>query len=348
MPGERDEHVCLEMRRHGVVLARPLARSGGVAIAGIFILTLPWAAAAVIGAALIAVAAAFTLRAVWQWERTRIVVTTEKLYVDQRHAAPPDEDGEAAGGRRGRARPVAARAAPGLRNARRRAARRSATSPSRKRSASSSKSSRPDGSQNRFPHPGEEPVDTGARCRPSDWNGELNMRKILVVTTVLASSLVLTGLGLGSSTTKWRTQLTAKLNNAQEVPKPDADEGTGRFTGTLTGRSLKWKLTFRHLTGSASAAHIHLGKRGEAGAVAVRSAGRAGPACTGRRRSTRAWPKRSRRAAPTSTSIPRRTPMERSAGRSARPASRGPRSARGAGEGPLPSPNRTLVRPTPR
>ena len=81
MPENRDEHVCLEMRRHGVVLARPLIRSGGVAIAGIFILTLPWAAAAGIGAGLIAVAAAFTLRAVWQWERTRIVVTTEKLYV---------------------------------------------------------------------------------------------------------------------------------------------------------------------------------------------------------------------------------------------------------------------------
>ena len=81
MPANRDEHVCLEMRRHGIVLARPLVRSGGVAIAGIFVLTLPWAAAAVVGAALIAVAAAFTLRAVWQWERTRIVVTTEKLYV---------------------------------------------------------------------------------------------------------------------------------------------------------------------------------------------------------------------------------------------------------------------------
>jgi len=96
------------------------------------------------------------------------------------------------------------------------------------------------------------------------------MRKILVVVTVLASSLVLTGLGLGSATTSRATvQLTATLNNAQEVPKPDADEGAGRFTGTLTGRTLKWKLTFRHLTGSAAAAHIHLGKRGKAGPVAV-------------------------------------------------------------------------------
>ena len=81
MAPERDEHVCLEMRRHGVVLARPLVRSGGVAVAGIFLLTLPWSAAVGIGAGLIAVAAVFTLRAVWQWERTRIVVTTEKLYV---------------------------------------------------------------------------------------------------------------------------------------------------------------------------------------------------------------------------------------------------------------------------
>ena len=34
-----------------------------------------------VGAVLIAVAAAFTLRAVWQWERTRVVVTSEKVFV---------------------------------------------------------------------------------------------------------------------------------------------------------------------------------------------------------------------------------------------------------------------------
>jgi uncharacterized membrane protein YdbT with pleckstrin-like domain len=81
MTPDRDEEVCLDMRRHGVVLARPLLRSGGLALAGIFVLTVPWVPAAAIGAVLIAIAAAFTLRAVWQWERTRIVVTTEKLYI---------------------------------------------------------------------------------------------------------------------------------------------------------------------------------------------------------------------------------------------------------------------------
>jgi hypothetical protein len=93
------------------------------------------------------------------------------------------------------------------------------------------------------------------------------MRKILVVVTVLTSSLVLTGLGLGAGSAT--TKLTATLNNAQEVPKPAATGGSGRFTGTLTGRSLTWKLTFTKLTGPAAAAHIHLAKRGTAGPVAV-------------------------------------------------------------------------------
>src|SRR3982074_2238524 len=81
MLAEHDEHVCLETRRHGVVLARPLLRSSGLALGGIFVLTLPWSPAAVAGAVLMAAAAVLTLRAVWQWERTRIVVTTEKVYV---------------------------------------------------------------------------------------------------------------------------------------------------------------------------------------------------------------------------------------------------------------------------
>ena len=41
----------------------------------------PYAAASAVGAVLIAAGAFFTLRAVWQWERTRLVVTTEKVYL---------------------------------------------------------------------------------------------------------------------------------------------------------------------------------------------------------------------------------------------------------------------------
>ena len=73
-----DEYVRLHTRRHGAVLARPLAQALVVAGAGGALLALPWALA-VAGAALVAAGAAWTLRAVWDWERTRLVVTTHRL-----------------------------------------------------------------------------------------------------------------------------------------------------------------------------------------------------------------------------------------------------------------------------
>jgi CHRD domain len=67
-----------------------------------------------------------------------------------------------------------------------------------------------------------------------------------------------------------RTALTA----AQEVPKPKgAARASGRFTVTAvrTGGSavISWRLAFARLTGRAAAAHIHVGRRGVAGPVAV-------------------------------------------------------------------------------
>ncbi len=75
-----EERVCFDARRHGVVLARPLGQAvilavvGGILLAQPFPLPLP-------GAALVVLAAAIGLRAVWRWERTRLVVTTEKVFV---------------------------------------------------------------------------------------------------------------------------------------------------------------------------------------------------------------------------------------------------------------------------
>lgn len=73
-----DEQVCLDARRHGVVLARPLAQAGVLAGLGAVLLALPWPLP-LPGAALVVLGAAACLRAVWLWERTRLVVTTEKL-----------------------------------------------------------------------------------------------------------------------------------------------------------------------------------------------------------------------------------------------------------------------------
>jgi uncharacterized membrane protein YdbT with pleckstrin-like domain len=75
-----DERVCLEARRHGIVLVRPLtlalvlAAAAGVAVVAGWPFT-------VAGAVLAAAGAFVALRAVWRWERTHVVVTTDKLYV---------------------------------------------------------------------------------------------------------------------------------------------------------------------------------------------------------------------------------------------------------------------------
>jgi uncharacterized membrane protein YdbT with pleckstrin-like domain len=73
-----DEQVCFDARRHGVVLARPLAQAAGLAGSGAVLLALTWPLQ-VPGAALVVLAAAVCLRAVWRWERTHLIVTTEKV-----------------------------------------------------------------------------------------------------------------------------------------------------------------------------------------------------------------------------------------------------------------------------
>ncbi len=77
--------------------------------------------------------------------------------------------------------------------------------------------------------------------------------------------------------------LRANLSAAQEVPKQvvKAPAATGTFTGTLTGTKLAWSLTYRKLTGRATAAHIHLGKPGKAGPVAVPLCGPCTPGMKG-------------------------------------------------------------------
>jgi CHRD domain len=97
-----------------------------------------------------------------------------------------------------------------------------------------------------------------------------------VALTALFAAGVWTGLsgagqGVNGATT---LGLTARLDAAQEIPKPrGAAAARGSFAGSLvrsgTGGSLSWRLTFEGLSGRAAASHIHLGRRGKAGAVAV-------------------------------------------------------------------------------
>jgi membrane protein YdbS with pleckstrin-like domain len=75
-----DEEVCLKARRHGIVLVRPLSWAIVLAGVGGVLLTLP-RYISVAGAVVVALGAVVALRAVWKWERTRMVVTTDKVFV---------------------------------------------------------------------------------------------------------------------------------------------------------------------------------------------------------------------------------------------------------------------------
>ena len=74
------ERVCLDERRHAVVLVAPFFRALCVAAVGIACMAAGWPAS-IAGVLLQAIGAAIALRAVWDWERTRVVLTTEKLFV---------------------------------------------------------------------------------------------------------------------------------------------------------------------------------------------------------------------------------------------------------------------------
>jgi uncharacterized membrane protein YdbT with pleckstrin-like domain len=74
------ELVRLDRRRHGVVLARPFARAFAFAAVGVAAVAAGWPVS-LPGPFLMFLGAAVALHAVWRWERTHIVVTTEKLFV---------------------------------------------------------------------------------------------------------------------------------------------------------------------------------------------------------------------------------------------------------------------------
>jgi CHRD domain len=105
----------------------------------------------------------------------------------------------------------------------------------------------------------------------------MNLRKVGI--GAMTAAVFVAGLWAGIGSAGWAGSeaavgLRASLGVAAEVPKP---QGVGKATGTFTGGltksgkagSLSWRITFKGLTGGASAAHIHLARPGKAGPVAV-------------------------------------------------------------------------------
>lgn len=78
---EPGEQVRLEERPHAAALARPLSWSGFLALAGGILVLLAPASLGLVGALLLAAAALHALGAVWRWDRTHLILTTDKLFV---------------------------------------------------------------------------------------------------------------------------------------------------------------------------------------------------------------------------------------------------------------------------
>jgi hypothetical protein len=98
----------------------------------------------------------------------------------------------------------------------------------------------------------------------------MRRRKAVLLGGVLALTGIAAAVALASSAMA-PMSFKASLNTRQQVPKEKGASvrAGGRFTAKLAGTKFTWKLTFRHLTGFATAAHIHTGKKGVAGSIII-------------------------------------------------------------------------------
>jgi membrane protein YdbS with pleckstrin-like domain len=80
MPEGAPERIYVDARRHGVVLVRPLGRAFVLALLGGIAFLGGWPVSAA-GAALLWLAALGAVVAVWRFDRTRVVLTADKLFV---------------------------------------------------------------------------------------------------------------------------------------------------------------------------------------------------------------------------------------------------------------------------
>jgi uncharacterized membrane protein YdbT with pleckstrin-like domain len=74
------EEVRVDERRHAIVLVGPLVRAVVLAAGGISTFVLGWPLT-VAGAVLLGLGAGIAVSAVWRWDRTHVVLTSEKLFV---------------------------------------------------------------------------------------------------------------------------------------------------------------------------------------------------------------------------------------------------------------------------
>ena|SRR5579864_1861246 len=99
------------------------------------------------------------------------------------------------------------------------------------------------------------------------------MKKLLTIAIFgIVSVLAVASFATAGKAKKPTTEtFTAVLNIGQEVPHPTGTKlgASGTFTATVSGTTLSWKLTFSHLSGPATASHVHSGLKGKSGPVLI-------------------------------------------------------------------------------
>ncbi len=83
----------------------------------------------------------------------------------------------------------------------------------------------------------------------------------LLAVVGVASAIAAPSAPTGSAKT---AKLTAFLTVNQSIPTPTGASGSGKFTATVRGRTIKWRITFKGMTGAVGAAHIHAALAGRA------------------------------------------------------------------------------------
>ncbi len=96
------------------------------------------------------------------------------------------------------------------------------------------------------------------------------MKRVIGLCAVaVAGVLAIASLANGKTTSTATFKASLTVGQVTPPVKGTKPGASGTFTATLTGTNLKWKLTYKNLTGRAIAAHIHLGARGKNGIAVV-------------------------------------------------------------------------------
>jgi hypothetical protein len=105
-----------------------------------------------------------------------------------------------------------------------------------------------------------------ARLASADQKAGVQMKKATIasVATLAMVLVVVSAAASSNASSHSTTKLKAFMTVNQSIPAPKGAHGSGTFTATVSGTTIKWRMTFSGMTGPVGAAHIHAALAGKA------------------------------------------------------------------------------------